>query len=93
MVFAPTKLILVSGKGGIGKTLVTSSIGLLSAKKLQKKTLLVENSYSSQLYPVFEKVAVLGDSDQSDKKIFDNLYIANLDAKLCFKEYLGSIKG
>lgn len=87
-VFPSQKLVLVSGKGGIGKSLVCASQGVLHSLYQGKKTLIVENSFSSQLFPLFGLFQRDTHPVHADTEVSKNLYVANLNTKLCFKEYL-----
>ena len=46
------KLVLVTGKGGIGKSLVSTALAL-EARKLGKKVCLVESTAHDQIAPLF----------------------------------------
>lgn len=78
------KLIFVSGKGGVGKSVVAASLALCAAK-LGKKVLLVENASKEQLPPLFSVDKPVG---HNETQIFENLYCINLNSKECFREYV-----
>ena len=78
------KLIFISGKGGVGKSMVAASLAVC-ASKLGKKVLLVENASKEQLPPLFSYNEPVG---HHEIQIMDNLYCINLNSKECFKEYV-----
>lgn len=77
------KLLLVSGKGGVGKTSIVAAMGL-EAARLGKKVLLVESTSEDQLGPLFG----LGTVGHSVKQVQDNIYVTNLDSELNFRDFI-----
>lgn len=77
------KLLLVTGKGGIGKTTVASFIGLRAARQ-GKRVLLVEASAHDQLAPSFGK----SECGHVETTIEGGLSVINLNAKDNFREYI-----
>lgn len=77
------KLILVSGKGGIGKTSISALIALHGASQ-GKKTLLVEFAAHDQVAPAFG----LASCGHVETSAAPNLRIINLNARDNFKEYI-----
>lgn len=77
------KLIMVSGKGGTGKTLVAASLAKLAAAQ-GKRVLLAESCVSTQLSPL------LGQNLASHEEIqvSEHLHAINLDSRECFREYV-----
>lgn len=77
------RLILLSGKGGVGKTTVSVALSLLAAR-LKKRVLLVEMNSSERVAPFFglEKVGY--------HEIPLSPYVTgmNLNPKDCFEEYV-----
>ncbi|NRA43995.1 MAG: ArsA family ATPase [Oligoflexales bacterium] len=82
--FFKYKLVFISGKGGVGKSVVTASLAVCAAK-LGKKVLLVENASKEQLPPLFYYNEPVG---HHEVPILENLYCINLNSKECFKEYV-----
>ena len=82
--FFKYKLIFISGKGGVGKSVVTASLAVCAAK-LGKKVLLVENASREQLPPLFSHKEPIG---HHETQIMENLYSINLNSKECFREYV-----
>lgn len=77
------RLILLSGKGGVGKTTVAVTLGLL-ASRFKKKTLLVEMNSTERIAPFFG-IAELG---YHEIPLSPYLTGINLDPKECFEEYV-----
>ena len=77
------RLIIVSGKGGVGKTTIASKLALLQAKS-KKKTLLVElNSLGSAA-----KLFGLDTKSHQLQIINTHLQTLNLTPAACFEEYV-----
>ncbi|MEZ4743023.1 MAG: ArsA-related P-loop ATPase [Bdellovibrionota bacterium] len=77
------KLIIFTGKGGIGKSLVTAALGQLSAEN-GIRTLLIERAEQEQIAPIFGVDAV----GHREVKLQENLNCINLDPTKCFEEYI-----
>ncbi len=77
------RLILLSGKGGVGKTTVACALGLASAK-LRKNTLLVEMNSTERLAPLFG----LDKIGPHEIPLAPYLTGINLDPRECFEEYV-----
>ncbi len=77
------KILMVTGKGGIGKSLLTASLGLF-ATQLGKRVCLVESNAEDQLGPL------LGVGAVGHKLTFcnDRLAVINLDANLNFRDFI-----
>ncbi|OGQ08824.1 MAG: hypothetical protein A3G32_06630 [Deltaproteobacteria bacterium RIFCSPLOWO2_12_FULL_40_28] len=77
------RLVFVSGKGGVGKTTVAISLGLLAAQ-LGKKTILVELTSSERIAPFFfDKMA-----GYKELELQNNLFVINPNPHDCLKEYV-----
>lgn len=77
------RLILLSGKGGVGKTTVACALGLTSAK-LGKNTLLVEMNSTERIAPLFG----LDKIGPHEIPLAPYLTGINLDPRECFEEYV-----
>ncbi len=77
------RLILLSGKGGVGKTTLAISLALLAARQ-KKRTLIVEMNSTERVAPFF------GFKEIGHKEIPLAPYLTgiNLDPKECFEEYV-----
>lgn len=77
------RLILLSGKGGVGKTTMVLCLGLM-ASRLKKKTLIVEMNSTERVAPYF------GLKKIGHKEIPLAPYLTgiNLDPHECFEEYV-----
>lgn len=77
------RLILLSGKGGVGKTTVAVALGLAAAR-LKKRTLLVEMNSTERIAPLF------GQESIGHHEIALSPYITgiNLNPQACFEEYV-----
>lgn len=76
------RLIVVSGKGGVGKTTVSLLLALLAKQK--KKVLLVEMNSSEQIAPFFGLQRV----GHQEVLLDTNLHAINLNPNQCFEEYV-----
>jgi len=77
------KLVIFTGKGGIGKSLVTAACGQLAVDK-GMRVLLVEKSDQEQIAPLFGHK----DIGHNEVEISENLSCINLDTTKCFEEYV-----
>lgn len=77
------RLILVSGKGGVGKTTVSLALGLL-ANKLKKNVLLIEFNSTDRLAPYFRLKKV----GQKLTQVKPGLSIININPSDCFEEFI-----
>lgn len=77
------RLILLSGKGGVGKTTIALALGLAAAS-LKKKTLIVEMNSTERVAPYF------GLKEIGHKEIPLSPYLTgiNLNPHDCFEEYV-----
>jgi anion-transporting ArsA/GET3 family ATPase len=77
------RLVFVSGKGGVGKTTVTTLIGTVAAGR-KMNTLLVEMNSAGRIPPIF------GVAGEPDKEIPLAPYLStiNITPKSCFEEYV-----
>ena len=82
------KLLLVTGKGGIGKTLVAAALGQQAAA-LGKRTLLVESAACDQLAPLFGSP----DTDHEERTVAPNLDCINLLPPDNFRAYVTKYLG
>lgn len=78
-----SSLIIVSGKGGVGKTTVSLALGFL-ASSLGKKTLLCEVNSAERIAPLFQLKQIAYHEKPLDK----NLHAINIDPHHAFEEYL-----
>ena len=81
--FFTKKLLLVTGKGGIGKSLVTAALGQLAAER-GLRTLLVENASQDQLGPLFGLPAL----GHQESQIQPQLSCLNIGSEENFREYV-----
>lgn len=77
------KLILISGKGGTGKSLVAASFGRFMASR-GKRVLVIESCAREQVSALFG----LDPTGHSETKVLDNLYCINIQPRYCFEEYV-----
>ncbi|OGP84804.1 MAG: hypothetical protein A2Y95_07650 [Deltaproteobacteria bacterium RBG_13_65_10] len=77
------RLLLVSGKGGVGKTTVSVALALAAAKR-GKRVLVVEVSPRETLPRLFD--APLG--GHAEHPVAENIWTLNLDPHLALEEYL-----
>lgn len=77
------RLILISGKGGVGKTTVAVTLGLAAAQ-LKKRTLLVEMNSTERIAPLFGLTSI----GHHEIPLSPYLTGINLDPRACFEEYV-----
>jgi arsenite-transporting ATPase len=77
------KLLLVTGKGGIGKTLIAASLGQTAAEA-GRRVLIVENATTDQVPPLFGFAPV----GHQTLKISQGLECINLNADANFRDYV-----
>ncbi len=77
------KLLIVSGKGGVGKTTIAATLGLAAAKR-GLKTLLVEVHAAEKMAEVFSHPAI----GYQETLLRENLFSINVDPHSAFEEYV-----
>lgn len=77
------KLLLITGKGGIGKTLISACLGQYAALH-GKKVCVIEHASEDQLAPLFGLDAV----GHKLTKFSDNLYGINLNSRDNFRDFV-----
>jgi len=82
-----TKYMFFTGKGGVGKTSLSSSLAINLAES-GKKVLLVSTDPASNLQDIFN--TTIGNKPQAVKDVL-NLYILNLDPEKAAAEYKESV--
>ncbi len=77
------KLVVVSGKGGVGKTSIAAALGLIAARQ-GKKTLIAEVNSAERIASLFgiKKVGY------QETIIAENLHAINIDPHSAFEEYI-----
>lgn len=77
------RIILLSGKGGVGKTFISLALALTQEKR-NKKTLIVEMNSTERVAPYFGLKKI----GPQVKEIRPNLHAINLNPQECFQEYV-----
>ncbi len=77
------RLIIVSGKGGVGKTTVAATLGLLAAEA-GKKTLIAEINAAERMADLF-KTPPIG---YKETRLSEKLFAINIDPRSAFEEYI-----
>ncbi len=77
-----TQLLIVTGKGGVGKTAIATALATASARK-GKRTLLTLYEREDAKHPLLN-LRVVYDPTQAEA----NLWVSRLDSRLSMKEYL-----
>lgn len=80
---AEHKILLVTGKGGTGKTLIASSIAA-SIAEMGKKVCLVESNSIGQIAPLFKKPEKIHEL----LRLGPNIYSINLESRRNFKDFV-----
>ena len=82
------RLIVVTGKGGVGKTTVAVALGLAAARA-GKRTMLAEVAQQERVSRVFRREGL----GYSEAKLADNFHGMSIDPEQALKEYLGQQVG
>ena len=77
------KLLFVTGKGGVGKSTIAASIGLLAAEQ-GKRTLVCEVDAKGNLADFYEA----GETAFEARELQPNLWAMSMDTEASLKEYL-----
>lgn len=77
------KLLFVTGKGGVGKSTIAASLGLLAAEQ-GRKTLVCEVDAKGNLADFYEA----GDTAFAARELQPNLWAMSMDTEASLKEYL-----
>ncbi|MBX5470105.1 MAG: AAA family ATPase [Thermoleophilaceae bacterium] len=77
------RLILVTGKGGVGKSSVAAALGLLAARR-GKRTIVCEVAQQERISSAFRREGV----GHSETELRERLFAISLDPELTMKEYL-----
>jgi anion-transporting ArsA/GET3 family ATPase len=82
------RLIVVTGKGGVGKTTVALALGLAAARA-GKRTMVAEVAQQERVSRVFRREGL----GYSEAELSDNLFGMSIDPERALKEYLGQQVG
>jgi anion-transporting ArsA/GET3 family ATPase len=77
------RLIIVMGKGGVGKTTVAAALAQEAARQ-GKNVCLCENSHTESLAPLFGKKSI----GSKETQVKPKLSIVNLSPRACFENYV-----
>jgi anion-transporting ArsA/GET3 family ATPase len=81
------KLIIVSGKGGVGKTVVASSLAM-ACSKLEKKTLIIEANIVPDSFMNLKMVFNNPQIGYKPVSVSRNLFVSSIDMPCAMEEYL-----
>jgi anion-transporting ArsA/GET3 family ATPase len=82
------RLIVVTGKGGVGKTTVAVALGLAAARA-GKRTMVAEVAQQERMSRAFRREGI----GYSEAELTDNFYAMSIDPERALKEYLGQQVG
>src|SRR3954471_11165860 len=82
------RLIVVTGKGGVGKTTVSLALGLAAARA-GKRTMVAEVAEQERMARAFRREGL----GYSEAELADNLWGMSIDPERALKEYLGQQVG
>jgi len=77
------KLLIVSGKGGVGKTSIAAALGLIASRQ-GKKTLIAEVNAAERISQLFGTKPI----GYQETPIAENLSSINIDPRSAFEEYI-----
>lgn len=77
------KLLIVSGKGGVGKTSIAAALGLIASRQ-GKKTLIAEVNAAERISHLFGTKPI----GYQETPIAENLSSINIDPRSAFEEYI-----
>ena len=77
------KLLMITGKGGIGKSLVSTALAL-EARKLGKKVCLVESTAHDQIAPLFGTAPI----GHQLRELSPGIFVINLNAQDNFRDFV-----
>ena len=78
------RLVVVTGKGGVGRTTVAAALGLL-ATRAGKRVMIAEVAQQERLARVFRKEGV----GYSETELAENFFVMSVDPQHALDEYLG----
>src|SRR3954468_5022489 len=78
------RLVVVMGKGGVGRTTVAAALGLLAARA-GKRVMIAEVAQQERLSRVFRREGV----GYSETALAENFYVMSVDPQHALDEYLG----
>ncbi len=78
------RLVVVMGKGGVGRTTVAAALGLAAARA-GKRVMIAEVAQQERLSRVFRREGV----GYSETELADNFYVMSVDPQHALDEYLG----
>jgi anion-transporting ArsA/GET3 family ATPase len=79
------RLVVVMGKGGVGRTTVSAALGLAAARA-GKRVMIAEVAQQERLSRVFRREGV----GYSETELSDNFYVMSVDPQHALDEYLGA---
>src|SRR3954471_5537806 len=79
------RLVVVMGKGGVGRTTVAAALGLLAARA-GKRVMIAEVAQQERLSRVFRREGV----GYSETELAENFYVMSVDPQHALDEYLGA---
>jgi anion-transporting ArsA/GET3 family ATPase len=82
------RLIVVTGKGGVGKTTIAVALGLAAARA-GKRTMVAEVAQQERMSRAFRREGL----GYSEAELSDNLFGMSIDPERALKEYLGQQVG
>src|SRR5919112_3297729 len=82
------RLVVVTGKGGVGRTTVAAALGLLAARR-GKRVMVAEVAQQERMSRAFRREGL----GYSEAELADNLFGMSIDPERALKEYLGQQVG
>ncbi|MEW6774943.1 MAG: ArsA family ATPase [Bdellovibrionota bacterium] len=84
------RLLINSGKGGVGKSTLSSALAVLAAKK-GKRVLLAESDTKTDTFGRLHEVFQVPELEYREREIYPNLFACALDADHALEEYVVSV--
>lgn len=84
------RLLINTGKGGVGKSTLSSALAVLAARK-GKRVLLVESDTKTDTFGRIHEIFQVPELGHEEREIFPNLFACSLNPDKAFEDYVVSV--